>query len=173
VDGCRQIIACCVPKQDEFTHFSQHEKQCILSRFNVLDPEVYTVLLKGFTNENPEVRAEAASGLGHAQTNALVVAPALLHGLKDSDAKVRTRGAIQPGGPAFQVKSVEIIGALIPLLTDTNAFVRRFTSIRLGLYKAAATNAPTDLKQLANGENDLDAKQAEMKAIMQIEQNHY
>lgn len=148
---------------------------CMISNVGklILGPEVYPILLKGLTNQNSEVRAEAASGLGHAQTNAQVVVPALLRCLKDPDANVRARAAIQLGGPAFQLKSAEIIGALIPLLSDTNDFVRRFTSIRLGLYRAAATNALADLRQLAEREKDSEAKQAEIKAIRQIEQNHY
>jgi HEAT repeat protein len=139
----------------------------------ILGPGVYTVLLKAMTNLNPEVRYEAADGLGAAQTNANVVVPALRRALGDPDFRVRAEAAISLGGPGFKDKTSEIVPALIPLLGDTNSFVRRFTSIRLGLYRANATNALPILKRLVIDENDSDAKEAELRAIQRIEQNYY
>ena len=104
----------------------------------ILGPELFPSFLKGLTNASAPVRQISAAGLGHAQTNADVVVPALLRTLSDSDPDVRASAAFQLGGPAFQTKKAQIIPALIPLLTDSQPEPRRAAVARLGLYGAEA-----------------------------------
>ena len=130
--------------------------------------EAYAPLLDALTNPNPEARRLAANGLDMAQTNALVVVPALLRALHDPDPDVRAMAAMSLGGPTYKSQAQAIIPALINCLDDPAAVVRERAAKRLGLFHASARPALPDLFRLLN-DPDGDVRTSVKWAIDQIE----
>jgi hypothetical protein len=134
----------------------------------ILGSEVAPSLLKGLTNASIVVRNISAEGLGHAQTNANVLVPALLNALSDSDVHVRATAAFELGGPIFQMKKAQIIPALIPLLSDSQPEVRRMAAVRLGLYGTNAISALSLVTHLSTQDSDPLVRAAASESAQRI-----
>jgi hypothetical protein len=79
----------------------------------------------------------------------------------------------QLGGPCYGERQDQIIPALIKLLDDSTLEPRRFAAVRLGLYRAAATNALPKLTALAESDTDSTVRAAAKTATEQIQNDRY
>jgi len=132
-----------------------------------LGREAYAPLRLAASSGDPVVRREALRSLGklreRAPLDARAVVPLLLHGLTDTDARVRTvaatyLGILHDDGPS-------VVPALIETLQDEDPEVRAAAATALGSFEPQASLALPALKKASGDRDENVAREAGLSIV--------